>query len=143
MAFNSYVKCNNILQVKVYDTQDPTQFSWVSLPDPQTMQIETYDLDSEDGAGRDQSGLMFRDRRAVKEKLTCTFPPMWAGDYKELLSLLKDTFFEMKYFSPYYGGTRTATMYVGNRTAPWYYLHDPNNRNQSWMQASSMNFIER
>lgn len=136
MAFSSNVKRNNIISIKVGT-------NWVSLPDPQTMQFEVYDLDSEDGAGRDQTGLMFRDRRAIKEKLTCTFPPMPGGDLHEMLSMVTAQFFTARYYSPYVGAYREAEMYVGNRTTPAYYLHDPAHPENSWYQATSMNLIER
>lgn len=136
MAYTSELKHNGIIQVYVNN-------QWIDLPDPQTMSFSVYDLDSEDGAGRNQNGLLFRDRRAVKEKLTCTFPPMKSQDLEYMLSLVKQPFFQARYYSPYYSTYRTTTMYVGDRTAPNYYLHDPANPKNNWYQAISMNLIER
>lgn len=140
MAYTNQLVHNGIIQVNTGTTASPI---WVDLPDPQTMQFSVYDLDSEDGAGRNQNGLMFRDRRAVKEKLTCTFPPMLGQDLNYMLSLVKNPFFEARYYSPYYGAYRRTTMYVGDRTSPNYYLHDPLHPEKSWYQATSMNLIER
>lgn len=137
MAYTSWLVHNGIIQIQTGTNE------WTDLPDPQTLQFEVYDLDSEDGAGRDQTGLMFRDRRAVKEKLTCTFPPMVGQDLETMLDLVKEPFFTARYYSPYYKTYRTATMYVGNRTSPMYYLHDPVHPELSWYQATSMNLIER
>lgn len=142
MAYSSSLKHNGIIQVQTGTDQHGNPV-WTDLPDPQTLQFEVYDLDSEDGAGRDQQGLMFRDRRAIKEKLTCTFPPMLGQDLETMLALVKEPFFTARYYSPYVGAYRTATMYVGNRTSPMYYLHDPAHPDKSWYQATSMNLIER
>lgn len=136
MAFSDNVKRNNIISIKVGT-------NWVSLPDPQTMQYEVYDLDSEDGTGRDQTGLMFRDRRAIKEKLTCTFPPMRGSDLHEMLSMVTDQFLTVRYWSPRTGALREAEMYVGNRTTPAYYLFEPSDPGHAYVQATSMNLIER
>ena len=56
--------------------------------DPQTMTWDLYDLDSEDGAGRNQSGEMFRDRVAVKRKVNCTWGPLEPYEMSELLQAI-------------------------------------------------------
>lgn len=48
------------------------QINKIDIADPQTLTWDIYDLDSEDGAGRNQQGEIFRDRVAVKRKLNCT-----------------------------------------------------------------------
>ncbi len=131
-----WLKVTNILQIK-YNGE------WVSLPDPQSMKINNYDLDSGDGTGRNQNGELLRDRVAVKEKLEITFPPMMRADYQGILNMVKDTFFTVKYYSDYYGEVREATMYVGDRQVQLYYMQDQTNPSEGWTNAISMNFIER
>ena len=64
-----------ILKINMIDIADPQKLTW-----------DIYDLDSEDGAGRNQEGLMFRDRVAVKRKINCTWPPMEPMDMSPLKS---------------------------------------------------------
>lgn len=40
---------------------------------PSSLEFQVYDLDGEEGSGRNQNGEMFRDRKAVKRKIVCTF----------------------------------------------------------------------
>lgn len=116
---------------------------WVSLIDPSAMTTNTYDLDSGEGTGRNQNGEMFRDRVAVKEKLEMTFPPMLRADYVTLLSLVKNDFFQAKYFSDLQGTERIVTMYVGDRKASVYYGFDASNPKQAMVKDVQFNFIEK
>lgn len=111
------------------------------IHDPMTMEYQRYDLDREEGSGRDQSGLMFRDRAATKVKLQCTFPPMKAKELAALLQAVDSTFFELEYPDAFTGTRKTITAYVGDRTAPKWYC-DPITGEERY-QAISMNFIER
>ena len=58
------------------------------IMDPQTMTWDLYDLDTEDGAGRNQEGLMFRDCVALKRKLSCTWGPLEPEQMAELLQAM-------------------------------------------------------
>ena len=73
------------------------QINKVDIADPKTLTWDIYDLDSEDGAGRNQEGLMFRDRVAVKRKLNCTWPPMDNAEMSKLLKAMSDVFFTIRY----------------------------------------------
>lgn len=126
--------------VQVLDTNTN---KWVSIIDPSVMTVNTYDLDSGEGTGRNQNGEMFRDRVAVKEKIEMTFPPMYRADYVELLSLIKDSFFQVKYFSDLQGEERTATMYVGDRKASIYYRYDTSSPMKAMVKDVAFNFIEK
>lgn len=126
--------------VQVLDTNTN---KWVSIIDPSVMTVNTYDLDSGEGTGRNQNGEMFRDRVAVKEKIEMTFPPMYRADYVELLSLIKDSFFQVKYFSDLQGKERTATMYVGDRKASIYYRYDTSSPMKAMVKDVAFNFIEK
>lgn len=131
-----WIKVTNILQILYNGT-------WVSLPDPQSMKVNNYDLDSGDATGRNQNGELLRDRVAIKEKLELTFPPMYRADYQAILNMVKEEFFTVKYWSDYYGCVREATMYVGDRTIELYYMQDQNNPALGLAKTISMNFIER
>lgn len=95
-----------------------------AIPDPQTLSVSVQDVDYE--SGRDQSGVMFRDRKrgganAVR-KIECKFPPLTTQQLKTLLRAVKGASMELYYPDPYDGAYRTATVYVGDRKAPVYQL---------------------
>jgi hypothetical protein len=137
-----FAKHSGMIQVKTGETEqgDPI---WADLPDPQSMECSVFDLDSEDAAGRDQGGYMFRDRRAVKEKLTCTFPPMIGADRHRMMDLVKAPFFIGRFWSDYYNDWRECEMYVGDRTAKAYVKYKAEDPENNWYEATSMNLIER
>ena len=110
----------------------------VSLPNPQEMTWSIQDVDA-DGSGRNRTGTMFRDRVAVKRKLTCSFPPMNSTKMSTLLNAVTDQFFTLRYPDAQTGAYATMTCYVGDRTAPALRLVDG-----KWLWDNlSMNFIER
>ena len=108
------------------------------LPDPAQLSWSIQDIDA-DGTGRNQNGDLFRDRVAIKRKLTLSWPPMTAADMSTLLNAVTDTFFTVSYPDALTGETRSMTAYVGDRTAPMYSLI---NGVYLW-NSLSMNFIER
>lgn len=91
--------------------------SVVTLPDPQEMSVGVYDVDA-DGSGRNQSGAMFRDRVAVKQKVECKFPPLSWAEVSTILNAIEDQFFTLTYPDPKQGSNRSMTCYAGDRTAP-------------------------
>ena len=99
----------SILQINKFDVADPQTLTW-----------DMYDLDSEDGAGRDQSGRLFRDRVAVKRKLNCTWGPHEPYEMSVLLKQMDDVFFTIKYPDAHDGTYREGEFYVGDRSAPMY-----------------------
>lgn len=109
--------------------------------DPQTMTWDLYDLDSEDGAGRNQEGLMFRDRVAVKRKLSCTWGPLEPEQMAELLQAMDPVFFVLTYPDAHDGEVREGTFYVGDRSAPVYMWNEAKGK-YLW-EGLSANFIER
>lgn len=111
--------------------------TWVQ--DPSAMEYALQDLDSEQGAGRNQLGEMFRDRVATKRKLTCKWPPLGADEMSSLLKAMDNIFFQIEFPDARTGKRETMTVYVGDRTAPMYTLHDG-----KWLWSGlSANFIER
>ena len=119
-----------ILQINKFDIADPMTLTW-----------DIYDLDSEDGAGRNQEGLMFRDRVAVKRKLNCTWPPMDDHEMSKLLKAMSDVFFTIRYPDAYEGTYREGEFYVGDRSTPMY-MWNAEKGKYLW-QGLSANFIER
>jgi hypothetical protein len=119
-----------ILQINKFDVADPMTLTW-----------DIYDLDSEDGAGRNQEGLMFRDRIAVKRKLNCTWGPLEPSEMSALLKAMDDVFFTLSYPDAHDGTYREGIFYVGDRSAPLYVWND--NKQKFLWEGLSANFIER
>lgn len=113
----------------------------VFIQDPSSLEYQRYDLDSEEGSGRNQVGEMLRDRVAVKRKLVCKFPPMKSNEVAELLQAVSDVFMEVEFPDPYTNTRQTMICYVGDRTTPFYtwdYIND------CWiLEEVAFNFIER
>lgn len=117
------------------------QINKIDIADPQTLTWDIYDLDSEDGAGRNQSGEMFRDRVAVKRKLNCTWAAMTNEEISALLKAMDDVFFTMRYPDAHDGTYREGEFYVGDRSTPLYVWNDEKKK-YLW-EGLSANFIER
>ena len=113
----------------------------VFIKDPSKLEYQRYDLDSEEGSGRNQLGEMMRDRVAVKRKLVCQFPPMHDDEISKLLQAVKDEFITLEFPDPYLGRKDTMTCYVGDRTTPAY-MYNHLEEMYLW-EGLSMNFIER
>lgn len=116
---------------------------WISLPDPTSLKPLIYDEDSEDGTGRNQSGDLFRDRVGIKQKLTCSFPPMWRTDYQLMIALTADVAFNVRFYSDKERGFTTKKMYVGDREPTLYKgQYDPLHPERAILTDIGMNFIE-
>ena len=117
------------------------QINKLEIADPMTLTWDVYDLDSEDGAGRNQEGLMFRDRVAVMRKFNCSWGPLDPYEMSVLLKSMDDVFFTIRYPDAHDGGYREGTFYVGDRSVPMYMW---NNEKQKFLwEGLSANFIER
>ena len=120
---------------------DVLKINGVQIKSPMNLDYQRYDLDSEEGSGRNQDGLLFRDRKAVKVKLSCEFPPMNDKEMSELLEAVEPVFFELEYPDARYGTRKTITAYVGDRSVP---VHIFDKATNQWIWgALQMNFIER
>jgi hypothetical protein len=86
-----------------------------NLPAPTVLQPGIQDLDSEDGAGRNQAGKMFRDRVAVKRAVHCEWGVLSRTEMASLLSAMSDVSFQLTYPDPQTGNLETITAYVGDR----------------------------
>ena len=120
----------NILQIDKRDIADPIELTW-----------DIYDLDSEDGAGRNQKGEMFRDRVAVKRKLNCKWGPMEPDEMSKLLKAMDKVFFTIRYPDAHDGTYKTGTFYVGDRSTPLYMWS--NEKKKYLWSGLTANFIER
>ena len=98
----------------------------VAMPDPNSISVSVQDVDYE--SGRDQSGYMFRDRKrggaTAVRKIECKWPPLTDSQVSTLLKAVKNASMTLTYPDPYEGKYRNATVYVGDRKAPVYYLPD-------------------
>ncbi len=117
------------------------QINKMNIADPQTLTWDIYDLDSEDGAGRNQLGEMFRDRVAVKRKLNCTWGPLEPYKMSVLLKAMQDVFFTLRYPDAIDGTYREGTFYVGDRSVPLYVWNQE--KGMYLWEGLKANFIER
>ena len=112
----------------------------VWLPDPKRggLSISIQDLDAST-TGRNQKGQLFRDRVAVKRKISYSAPPLSKAEMSSLLQAITDQFFTLEYPDPQTGGRKKITAYCGDRTAPMYsYI----NGKYMW-EGLTVDFIER
>lgn len=112
--------------------------SVVNLPDPSKLDFGIQDVDAST-SGRNQSGDMFRDRVAVKRKVSCSWQNIKQDKAQQILNAITDQFFTLTCFDPLKGSTQSFTVYVGDRTLGAYTCHTG-----TWLWSSlSANFIER
>ena len=117
------------------------QINKLDIADPMTMTWDIYDLDAEEGSGRNDEGEMFRDRVAIKRKLNCTWGPLESKAMSVLLKAMDDVFFLLRFPDAHDGMYREGTFYVGDRSAPLYVWNEKK-RMYLW-EGLTANFIER
>lgn len=88
--------------------------TWKDLPTPQTYEFGIQDLDS-DNAGRNQLGYMFRDRIAIKRKVSCTYSALTKAETSTVLKNTSSQFFELQFFDFKTNTTDSMVVYVGDR----------------------------
>jgi hypothetical protein len=110
----------------------------VDMPDPSKLQITVSDISS-DNSGRNAAGEMLKDKIAQKVKLSCTWNWLTNAQCSQLLNAIDPIYFSVVYPDPKAGTNLTATMYVGDRTAPVYWVQ---NGVPGW-QGVAMDFIEK
>lgn len=112
----------------------------VWLPDPKRggLSISIQDLDAST-TGRNQKGQLFRDRVAVKRKISYSAPPLSKAEMSSLLQAITDQFFTLEYPDPQTGTRKSITVYCGDRTAPMYSCIDGVYK---W-EGLTVDFIER
>lgn len=111
-----------------------------NLPEPQELSVSLQDVDYE--SGRNQSGYMFRDRvrggADAPRKIEVKFPPLSGSQASTILQAVNGASMSLTYPDPYTNANRTATVYVGDRKAPVYWI---NGGNPMWVDLA-FNFIE-
>ena len=105
----------------------------------------SYSLESVDGssAGRNQQGVMIRDKIADKVKWQLEFAPCNQAKLSALLAVVKPASFSFTYPDPSKSsGTTTGTFYVGARSTPVWKIEHTGNRDVELWGNVTMNFIE-
>jgi len=112
--------------------------TWIALPDSSELELGSMDLDSEDGTGRDALGNLFRDRVAVKTKITATWGALNQTQLNTIINAVTDVFFQLSY--PDGSSRKTITVYVGDRVrnVKRYYTDT-----SMLFQGFSLSFIEQ
>lgn len=86
----------------------------VALPAPNEYKVVLSDLDSA-GTGRTEDGVLVRERvRGGVAKITASWSALSTEDCARVLNATAADRLEVAYF---FGETRTASMYAGDRTA--------------------------
>lgn len=70
-----------------------------------------------------------------------TFNAMFRADFEKAILLIKNAFFYVNFYSPYYGEWRIAEMYVGDRSFDYYGMVKKDNNDL--VKSVKFNFIER
>lgn len=108
-----------------------------SIPAPTDYVVSVMDIDGD--TARTASGLMVRDRIAVKRKLELMWKYLTKDELTNLLNAVSPVFFDVQYVDSQTGDTKTGTFYVGDRTAG---AIDYAGGQIRWKDIR-MNFIER
>ncbi len=85
------------------------------IPAPTDYQVGIMDLDGE--TSRTASGLMVRDRVAVKRKLELAWKYLTPAEWSQILQAVSPPFVGVTYDDPESGELKTGTFYAGDRTA--------------------------
>ena len=86
----------------------------VVLPTPNEYKVQLSDLDSS-GTGRTEDGILVRERvRGGVAKISVSWAALSTADCARVLNATAPDSMQVAYF---FGGTRTAKMYAGDRTA--------------------------
>ncbi|CAM2948845.1 DUF6711 domain-containing protein [Hathewaya histolytica] len=104
---------------------------------PKSFKVSINDLDGE--TTRNARGDLIRDRIAVKRKLECEWGPLKDNEISNLLKVVTSVYFSVEYPDPVEGKRLSKTFYVGDRSAPMYFVKD----GVPLWQGLSMNFIEK
>lgn len=115
-----------------------------NIKTPATLQVDLQDVHGSE-TGRVQSGDMMIDRVAggekAKRKISCTWKGLTMSEISALLQAMKKSSFSLTYPDPYVGAFRTATVYVGDRSAPIFKTGAAQTNEIIW-ESLSANFIE-
>lgn len=131
----------SILKVITYDEEGNSISN--ALPDPQTLQWDSVDMEAEGCSGTNQLGEYFRDVITSKTTLSVSWGLLSDAEIKELLECISKDSMILEY--PDAGGGRVIKeVYVNSRTAPMYcYNKGGSGQADSWKwQGLSISFME-
>lgn len=114
------------------------QINGVGMPAPLpfTVTISDQDLNSD----TDANAELHRNRVAVKRKIELEWGPLDWDEISKILKAVKNVFFDVTYPDPETGDFETKRMYVGDRTAPIFYIDEVGNI--TW-QNLKLNLVEK
>ena len=104
----------------------PSKFGW-----------QLFDVSAAD-SGRVESGLMYKNRIAQKEKISLEWAGVTTAEASAILSAFQDEYFSVTYHSPLTNGDVTKTFYRGDASAPYYWWVDGGR-----METVQFDIIER
>jgi hypothetical protein len=108
------------------------------IPDPSKLEMTISDISS-GNSGRNAAGDLLKDKIAQKVSLSCSWSWLTNVQCSQLLNAVDPIYFSVTYPDPKEGTTLTKTMYVGDRTAPVYWVQ---NGVPGW-QGVAMDLIEK
>lgn len=114
------------------------------LPDPQTLQWDSADIEAEGCSGTNQLGEYFRDVIGNKVTLGVTWGLLTDEEISQLFKYINNTSFVLEYPDAQMGERIQVEVYVNSRTAPMYcYTNEEEEGQDSWKwQGLSISFME-
>lgn len=91
------------------------QVNGADIPAPKPFKVTISDIDMDSDS--DANGNLHRNRINVKRKLPLEWGPLSWQEISQILTSVKDVFFDCKYPDPQTGKYEVKRMYVGDRTA--------------------------
>lgn len=114
------------------------QINGADIPAPKTCKIGISDQDL--NSDTDTNGDLHRNRIAIKRKISNEWGPLTWSEISDILTSIKDAFFNVTYPDPQTGKYETKRMYVGDRTSPIAVLQD--NGSIMW-EGLTADFVEK
>jgi hypothetical protein len=108
----------------------------IKIPSPSSFKVGIMDISN---AERNAQGDMLIDRIATKRKLEIGWSVLENIELSNLLQLVNNVYFFVKYPDPMTGNIEIKTFYVGDRSIP---LYSFKNGKAVWNDIS-FNFIEK
>lgn len=132
----------SILNVITYDENGAADKT--PLPDPQTLQWDSVDVEAEGCSGTNQLGEYFRDVIASKVTLSATWAVLSDEEISGLLKSIEEKSFVLEYPDARLGKRVMTEVYVNSRTALMYcYDKGEEGQEDSWKwQGLSISFME-
>lgn len=131
-----------ILNIITFDETE--QRIETALPDPQTMQWDSADVEAEGCSGTNQLGEYFREVLDDKITLSVSWGSLSDTEISRLLSLVAGENFMLEYPDAKLGQRVTGKFYINSRTSPMYcYTYGSADEEDGWKwQGLSLTFTE-